>query len=300
MPAASSSTPPNWIHSTVWLRAAGEGIAATRKKLEQEARAQMAQPLTQCRGEREIDLSGEVISGNPVSSIPARADALNADLLLLGSRGESFLHHALLGSTASRLLRRGALRQPVLVIKQAPQHAYRRIMIATDLSPATINAIQAARQLAPNAEIVLLHLLDLPFASKLSYADVAEKDIQCYIQIEREKCQTQLHTLAERAGLSVAGLLHRRRPWTLPGTDRRTGAGTALRPDRHRQTLHPVCRRTTARQHHPARAGRITGGCHGHPRPLSGSPGRHPHPGVMNVSQRLPSMGDLLHSQDPS
>ncbi len=181
----------------------GEGIAATRKKLEQEARAQMAQLLTQCRGEREIDLSGEVISGNPVSSIPARADALNADLLLLGSRGESFLHHALLGSTASRLLRR-ALRQPVLVIKQAPQHAYRRIMIATDLSPATINAIQAARQLAPNAEIVLLHLLDLPFASKLSYADVAEKDIQCYIQIEREKCQTQLHTLAERAGLSVA------------------------------------------------------------------------------------------------
>ena len=181
----------------------GDGIAATKQKLEQEARVKMTQMVSQCRGDRALDISGEVLSGSPLTCIPAQAEALNADLLVLGSRGESRLQHTLLGSTASRLLRR-SLKLPVLVVKQAPQRAYQRIMIATDLSPATIGSIQSARRIAPKAEIVLLHLLDLPFASKLSYADVEEKDIQFYIQIEREKCLAQLHALAEFAGLTAA------------------------------------------------------------------------------------------------
>lgn len=181
----------------------GEGIGAARKKLEQEAAVKMAQMVGECRSGHDLDISGEVLSGAPLNCIPARAESLNADLLVLGSRGESLLQHTLLGSTASRLLRR-SLKLPVLVVKQAPQRPYQRIMIATDLSPATIHSIEAARRIAPKAEIVLLHLLDLPFASKLSYADVAEKDIQFYIQIEREKCLAQLHALAGLAGLTAA------------------------------------------------------------------------------------------------
>ena len=78
-----------------------------------------------------------VLAGRPIEAIARHADETAAGLLILGARGEGFLRQLTLGSTASRLLRR-SLKLPVLVVKQAPQRAYQRIMIATDLSPATI------------------------------------------------------------------------------------------------------------------------------------------------------------------
>jgi hypothetical protein len=50
------------------------------------------------------------------------ADALDPNMVVLGARGESFLRHALLGSTAARLLRK-SIKRPVVVVKPPPHLA---------------------------------------------------------------------------------------------------------------------------------------------------------------------------------
>lgn len=178
----------------------GEGVAALKQKLDEDANAALAQLIEQAKAKRKVKVEGRVLSGPPLKTILEHAAILDAELLVLGAQGESFLRHTLLGSTASRLLRR-TFRQPVLVVKQMPHEAYRRLLVSIDFSPASLQAIQMGRRLAPQAEIILFHALELPFEGKLIFAGVDEVLIRQYVQTEREKCQRRLHELAASAGL---------------------------------------------------------------------------------------------------
>jgi nucleotide-binding universal stress UspA family protein len=120
---------------------------------------------------------------------------------VLGARGESFLRHTLLGATAARLLRK-SVRRPVLVVKQAPHEAYRSVLIAVDFSPVSLHAIRTARQLAPDADLVLLHAFELPYESKLTFAGVAERVIRQHVTTGSETRRKRLHDLAAAAGLA--------------------------------------------------------------------------------------------------
>jgi nucleotide-binding universal stress UspA family protein len=142
-----------------------------------------------------------VVVGNPLSVIAAEADALDADLVVFGARGESFLRHAMLGSTAARLLRKSAQR-PVLVVKQPPHEAYCSVLVAVDFSPLSLQAIRLARQLAPDADLVLLHAFELPYEGKLAFAGVAEQVIRQYVTTHSETRRKRLHDLAAAAGLA--------------------------------------------------------------------------------------------------
>lgn len=141
-----------------------------------------------------------VAEGNPLATIAAEADALDAHLVVLGARGESFLRHALLGSTAARLLRKLS-RRPVLVVKQAPHETYRSVLVAVDFSPVSIQAIRMARQVAPDADLALIHALELPYEGKLAFAGVDEAVIRRYVTTESEVRRERLRDLAAAAGL---------------------------------------------------------------------------------------------------
>jgi nucleotide-binding universal stress UspA family protein len=121
---------------------------------------------------------------------------------VLGARGSDFLRHYLLGSTASRLLRK-SLRHAVLVVKQAPHEAYRRALIPVDFSPLSGRAIELALQVAPGADIVLLHAYEAPFEGKLAYAGVDEAVIQHYRVAAREAALRNMRLVAAGAGLAI-------------------------------------------------------------------------------------------------
>ncbi len=152
---------------------------------------------------RTVAAEARVVSGAPLEVIAAEAAALDADLLLLGACGESFLRHTLLGSTASRLLRK-SIRRPVLVVKQVPREGYRRMLIPVDFSAASAPAIRLGRQLAPTADIVLLHAFELPYEGKLRFAGVDDEVIKAYIRTASEERRRQLHQLAATAGLAAS------------------------------------------------------------------------------------------------
>lgn len=175
-----------------------------KRRLEDEAREALQRLLADPVRNRNVAAEARIVVGSPLEAIAAETDALDAALLLLGARGESFLRHVLLGSMASRLLSM-SLKTPVLVVKQAPHEPYRRLLVAVDFSPVSRHAIRLGRRLAPTADIVLLHAFELPYEGKLAYAGVEESVVRHYIGRAREDRREQLHALAEAAGLPPAG-----------------------------------------------------------------------------------------------
>jgi nucleotide-binding universal stress UspA family protein len=178
----------------------GDDVLAVKAALNRDAHMRLEQLICDAAIHRGIAARTCVAEGNPLATIAAEADALDAHLVVLGARGESFLRHALLGSTAARLLRKSS-RRPVLVVKQAPHEAYRSVLVAVDFSPISIQAIRMARHVAPDADLVLIHALELPYEGKLAFAGVDEAVIRRYVTTESEVRRERLRDLAAVAGL---------------------------------------------------------------------------------------------------
>lgn len=180
----------------------GNNVLAVKAALKNDSHARLDQLAGDAATHRGVAARTCIADGNPLATIAAEADALDARLMVLGARGESFLRHALLGSTAARLLRKSSSR-PVLVVKQAPHEDYRSIVVAVDFSPVSLQAIRMARQLAPDADLMLLHAFELPYEGKLTFAGVDEKVIRQYVTTGSETRRQQLHALATAAGLAA-------------------------------------------------------------------------------------------------
>jgi nucleotide-binding universal stress UspA family protein len=67
--------------------------------------------------EHDVDAKAELLAGIPADEIVACADALDADLIVLGSRGRGAIATALLGSVSRSVLHEA--RRPVLVVRGA-------------------------------------------------------------------------------------------------------------------------------------------------------------------------------------
>jgi len=134
-------------------------------------------------------------------AIPAIAAASDTDLVVVGARGASALRRLLIGSTASRLLRKS--RCPVLVVKAPCRGVYRRVLAPVDFSPSSELSLRVAREIAPGAQFVLLNVFDVPFEGMLHYAGVSEDEIHRMRAEARERALRDLHALAARAGLTL-------------------------------------------------------------------------------------------------
>ena len=145
--------------------------------------------------------------GMAASAVPRCADTIDADLILLGAHGKGFLQRFLLGSTVSRLLRKSKC--PVLVVKEPCRAPYRRVLVAVDFSPGSELAVRIAPEVAPGADIVLVHVFEVPFEGKLHYAGVSEEVIHKYRIEARERALQRVHGMAKVADLSATDCMAR-------------------------------------------------------------------------------------------
>ncbi|MGH8466377.1 MAG: universal stress protein, partial [Pseudomonas sp.] len=82
----------------------------------------------------------QATSGSVVSEITRVVQDRRSDLLVCGAKGQSLVRHLLLGSTVQRMLSR--MLCPMLVVKNAPRDAYRRLLVPVDFSPSSLRAIK--------------------------------------------------------------------------------------------------------------------------------------------------------------
>jgi nucleotide-binding universal stress UspA family protein len=141
------------------------GIAADLYgSLSRELDDLMAKRLTRVR-ERLPTASGVVVRGQPYREILARADALGADLLVMGTSGLGVITRAILGSVADRVLRSGD--RPLLLVPEdgRPVSLVPKVIVAsTDFSLASQRAVARTVKLAHEvgASVELVHAFEIP------------------------------------------------------------------------------------------------------------------------------------------
>ncbi|MDP3088760.1 MAG: universal stress protein [Methylotenera sp.] len=180
----------------------GEDVLSLKKKFEHDAIHGLQQLLSCTENHYGVKAEAVVITGQSLDVISSYAEQSNAELLVLGEHGKDFLRHHLLGSMASRLIRK-SVKYPVLVVKQPPHEPYKRILIPIDFSSSSTNAIKFCRRLAPDAEIILLHAFELPFEGKMAYAGVDEDIIRQYRIGTRDKALANIRAVADLASLDI-------------------------------------------------------------------------------------------------
>ncbi|PSS59025.1 universal stress protein [Pseudomonas sp. BBP2017] len=141
----------------------------------------------------------QVASGSVATEITRLAQDKRSNLLVCGAKGQSLARRLLLGSTVQKMLSR--MLCPLLVVKHAPRDAYRTLLVPVDFSPSSLRAIELAKSVAPQAEIILLHAYEAPFEGSMRFAHTDQGTLNHYRNVIRKDAVEQLAALSEAAGL---------------------------------------------------------------------------------------------------
>lgn len=133
----------------------------------------------------------KVKCGQVLEEILSAADL--SDMLVIGARGWNPLRDLILGTTATRLLRK--CKRPVMVVKRPPRGPYRRVVVPVDFSPHSSASLRMAVLIAPRADIDVVNALDFPFEGNLWLADVGEKEIEDYREQVRRDALARMESL---------------------------------------------------------------------------------------------------------
>ncbi len=148
-----------------------------------ETREEMVAELTRFTdsgGIRDVRLRMEARDGGAVRTILEEANALPADLVVMGTHGHGGLDRLILGSVTEKVLRKASC--PVLTVPPPVSEPtatapvlFERILCAVDFSDASMKAVTYALSLVreANAKLFLLHVLEgLPAEEVTAYPDV--------------------------------------------------------------------------------------------------------------------------------
>lgn len=175
--------------------------SVTGGAIEADARQHLQQLAGELGRSHGLNVESHLSIGNPVEQVVRHADEVDAGLLVTGTRGAAFFRGVVFGSTAERIAKRSS--QPVLMVRQLPHEPYRRILVPVDFSVWSRSAIELARQIAPQASLVLMHAVEVPFEGKMRTAGVAEDTVMRYRDTARREAQQRLRELAADAGLDT-------------------------------------------------------------------------------------------------
>lgn len=132
-------------------------------------------------------------------------DSDSATLVVLGAKGYSNMADVLLGSTAEKVIRQS--NGSVLIVRQDADNAYQRVLVPVDFSADSTAALNVVRQIAPDAQLHLLHIIaPLPQEHYLQ-SMVTDDDVSRYMTHAKEDASEKMAALIKQAGLDEAKVL---------------------------------------------------------------------------------------------
>ncbi len=147
----------------------------------------------------------QVVTGKPFVEIIRRAREQAADLIVVGAHGEHFLKDLFVGTTAEKIARKGD--RPVLVVKQAPQSPYQRVLVAVDFSESSRHALEFALQLAPAAEFHVLYAYE-GFEGRLVVGGASESEIARYRRHLAKEAKQEMIVFLHDSGCTGKAVHH--------------------------------------------------------------------------------------------
>ena len=175
---------------------------------------------------REKTVSIQVVTGTAFVEIIRRAREKAADIILVGAHGEQFINKLLFGTTAEKIVRRGD--RPVLVVKRRVRGPYRTVLVPTDFSDQSGQALALAMRVGPGAKYLLLHAYQ-GIEQQLWRSDFPKSDILRYRRELAKQSREQLRHFIHHRGLDNTSFVrlvrYGRAPQVISSVARR------LRPD---------------------------------------------------------------------
>lgn len=157
-----------------------DSMAATVDAFKAELKDRLHQDREQLEKLRErrsgqgAELANMVIEGFPDTAICEAAEELGADIVAVGTHGQTGLKRFLLGSVAERVVR---LCSAQVLVARPGKDVYERILVPTDFSANTKDVVEAAIGVAgPDATIDLLYSWHLPLMASSYYAPAASQE----------------------------------------------------------------------------------------------------------------------------
>lgn len=166
------------IEPESWLRSRPE-------QAEREIRSALPDPAA------DVDILPAL--GPAPTVIVEAADSANCGLIVTGVARFNQLGDYLVGTAVDHVVRHASM--PVLVVKQRPRRPYRSILVATDYSASSLQALHTAVELFPEAAIDVVHAYHVPYEGWLKSDEVRE-------DVTRE-AQEELDAFIAEAGLSA-------------------------------------------------------------------------------------------------
>lgn len=143
-----------------------------------------------------------LVSGSVPEAIARTVDERGSALILTGVARRNSIGDYCLGTAVDHIVRNAKV--PVLVVKQRPHSPYARLLVATDLSTCSRQALVQAAEMFPDAVLHLVHAYHVPYEAWLTSNDVREE--------VREQAQRELDAFVNDAHLpdAVRGRLQAR------------------------------------------------------------------------------------------
>jgi len=174
------------------------GALPVQDRLLDEMREEVQVLAAEMASRHHVQPDVHLVVGNVLAEIAGHADAIDADLVVMGARGAGFMRELLIGSATERVLRK--ISRPLLVVKQIAHEPYRRVLVPVDFSPRSLDALRLAQRVAPQAEYVLLHAFEVPFEGKLRYAGVEEHALSSLRVNARREAIDKMNALIVQSG----------------------------------------------------------------------------------------------------
>ncbi len=174
----------------------GPDLEETRRHLNER----LADAVENIEREHGFRLIPDLSAGRPLVELSRLAAA--HDLVVLGARGQHQLRERLIGTLPQRLL--GRIQQPLLVVRPAPEADYGSVVVGVDFSADSIQAVEWASAIAPEAPLHLVHAFRHPQELAMYYANVAPALIAEYRQRARARSEVELRRLVAASRRSAA------------------------------------------------------------------------------------------------
>lgn len=133
-----------------------------------------------------------LLPGRAADEVSAFANAREADLVVVGSRGEGGMLAPAVGSTALKILWQSLT--PVLMVRQPVDGAYRRVLIATDLTERSEHVVRTALATFPNTPVTLIHAYRGEHETMLELLGATSDARERYVAAEAEAAAAGLET----------------------------------------------------------------------------------------------------------
>ncbi len=139
--------------------------------------------------------------GEPFQAIAETAEAVHADVIVMGPHRRQALRDVFIGTTIERTIRHS--HQPIIMANVVPAGRYDRVLVTTDLSDCSETAVTKARELGilDHVETTVVHAFEAPAQSMMIRSSMTMDQLKDYIAEEEERATGEVAEFLRKVGL---------------------------------------------------------------------------------------------------